>query len=336
VNDDSLDFENQPFQAIYFFNELPSLDAATLAHLFDEMDPTDEEKAVVEGPLQETTDTGGSLQAFEMSIGEIKAALALHPAPSPHLFPIRISGLDEEEVANLLEHRCIAMATVEGGEEYLPVEKVIVLLKLAAVLQEHGALGAHFLQSGLVLGSERMSMLNSFAKNPLLDGMLENTAERLEQLKATDDPMAANLMELLQGFQQQLGALSDEELKEANVWNGLRQAGEPSDLLIKIELIPGSVCKMEPDDRVVVTHGCAQFGYPDIYYVSTDPEEDLEDVWMMLGHLFSSMMSSMVAMQPGTDISMSEDDPPSFSLEVPDEAFELPWEHGELLELMRA
>lgn len=141
-------------QFLVFFDEYRQVDVPALAKFLKETDPDETEEVEIQ-PLQEKVrepddETRGlglgenplRISAYLLTLADFNLSIIVHNIPAPDQLCIEQSHLKAELKELLHSHKSFALLTLSGGEQYRPMERVVLLSKVALGLVVQGALGA--------------------------------------------------------------------------------------------------------------------------------------------------------------------------------------------------
>jgi len=132
-----------------------------IANFINACEPEEPDKCEITPIHEETSEDGPILSGFMATLGEITAPVIIHNAPTPAMDIIETTQMKPEVKEQLMAHKSFALLNAMGGENYRPVEKTILLWKLAAAMCQQGAIGVANIYTEFVLPAEVVSNLAS-------------------------------------------------------------------------------------------------------------------------------------------------------------------------------
>jgi len=163
-------------QFLVFFNEYRQIDSAALAKFVRETDPDETEELELQ-TLEEQIRPAGKesrelglgdeplrMSGLLITLGEFSVSVLVHNVAAPVQLCIEESHLKPQLKERLAAHQAFALLTLTGGEQYRPMERVVLLAKIALGLCEQGAIGIGFPEGMTAIDAETFRRMASLMK----------------------------------------------------------------------------------------------------------------------------------------------------------------------------
>jgi len=254
------------FHAFVLFQEFPRIDSEALRDYILALEQDDDTDCEVSEFTMRASEQG-SVYSGVVSCGDLHVTVQVMGQPLPEMSlrsTVEVAAMSEEDRDRLRHHRVHARMTCMGGEDYHPIESMILLLKTGMGLIQQGGLAIANEQNCTCFSSD---MMTAFAE------------QITEPLELEED--------------EELGP--DEELT-INAWESLRTEGLPGELLVGF--LPADI-----EGQIwCFSVGHTLFGLPELAYQALELSE-VEEVEEHFRNIFSFIYENGPVISPGHTMS---------------------------------
>lgn len=321
-----------PFQMEVLFEEFPEkLDTQALKTAIDSLESQEEPCEVSE--YRCVQEEGRQVGSFSVRLGDMQVAGIVHASTMPEEImrsTVEVMALPDSDKQAAATHKAYALITCLGGEEYHPVEPMVLLLKIAMTLCEQGAMGAANEQSAMYLPAD--ILVNTAQAARLVDA--EVTFDRGESDLQSDNGSSLHTHEEEEEawHEEEDEEEEDEEDEEEEeedeeepltLWDSVRFGGDPYYLL-------ANVLPIEREGKLYFASiGHSQFDLPELLAAAQSYDE-YGHVRQVFEDVFSFMMANGPVISANETMGYDDQTTIHFS-ELPEELAELQGDSGRLM-----